>query len=48
MSKYLITAQNPNTGETTTFVVLAKSKAEAREAAHLSDGWVIIEIYSIS
>lgn len=48
MIKYLITAQNPNTGETTSFVVLAESKAAAREEAHLSDGWVIIEIHSIS
>lgn len=48
MSKYMITAKNTHTGETTTFVVLAKSKADAREAAHLTEGWVVIEIHSIS
>lgn len=48
MRKYLITAKNPQTGETTSFMVLAESKAAAREAANLADGWVIIEIHSIS
>lgn len=48
MRKYLITAQNPTTGETSEFAVRAESEAEAREAAHLADGWEVTAIEEIA
>lgn len=47
MSKYLISAKNPSTDETSEFAVRANSEAEARENAHLEDGWEIVSVEAI-
>lgn len=48
MAKYLISAENPTTGETSEFAVRANSEQEARENANLETGWQIVDLYEIA
>lgn len=47
MSKYLITTENTETGQTSEFAVNAASETEARESANVADGWKIVTVEDI-